>query len=346
MRRLWLVLFAMLGCAAEAQPSASGEVQARHPSVTGRWQSLGALGDANHRPCALRAWVPTHAEGTRLPLLVVLDGAGASDWFRVDQTLAALATEGHIEPWIVLAVESAADRNEVLARTDDQLAHFLTQVILPAAEAALPVREGRASTAILGYSLGGLSALAVGISAPERFGRVIAMSPSLWVNERALMPRVEHAETLPQRLWIDVGSEEPDQGELLPYMISDARNLRDLALFRGRIFGRDVGYLEAMGAGHGMHEAGRRMHEALRFALSDTDYRRAPVRSLHITRYPSPEPARSTYAVEARYADGARLTWPESLVEVTAGETRLFQDVAPTRRRLRVRAFGQHAEAQ
>lgn len=345
MRRLWLVLFAMLGCAAEAQPSASVEV-ATHPSVTGRWQSLGALGDANHRPCALRAWVPTHAEGARLPLLVVLDGAGASGWFRVDQTLAALATEGRIEPWMVLAVESAADRNEVLARTDNQLADFLTQVILPAAEATLPVREGRASTAILGYSLGGLSALAVGISAPERFGRVIAMSPSLWVNERALMPRVEHAETLPQRLWIDVGSEEPDQGELLPYMVADARNLRDLMLFRGLVFGRDVGYLEAMGAGHAMHEGGRRMREALLFTLSDTDYRHVPVRSLHIARYPSPEPERSTYAVEAGYEDGARLTWPESLVEVTSGQTRLWRDEAPTRRRLRVRAFGQHAEAR
>ena len=350
MRTRLLVLALALGCNSDPvspQPAVQQTVEVQAPAVTGAWQSLGSFGDAHHRACTVRAWVPTHAEGARLPLLVVLDGAGASRWFRVDETLATLASEGHIEPWIVLAVESASDRDAVLARTDDQLAGFLTQVILPAAEAALPVREGRAQTAILGYSLGGLSALAVAIAAPDRFGRVVAMSPSLWVDERAIMPRVEHAQTLPLRLWIDVGSAEPDQGDLIPYMVSDARNMRDLALYRGLIFGRDVGYLEAMGAGHAMHEAGRRMREALLFALSDRDYRTQPVRSLQIARYPAPSgpgSESSTFAVEARYQDGARLTWPETLVEVYAGESRMQRDIAPLRSRLHVEAFGQRAE--
>ena len=315
--------------------------------VTGAWQDLGRFGDAHHRECAVRAWVPSHAEGARLPMLIVLDGHGVSEWFRVESTIAELATEGLIEPWIVLAIESASDRNEVLARADGELARFIEREILPAARAGLPWREGRASTAIFGYSYGGLSAVASVIAEPDVFGRAIAMSPSLWVGGRAIMPRFERARRLPDRLWIDVGSAEPDEGQLIPYMVSDARNLRDLALHRGMTFGLDVGYLEAMGEGHDMRAGGRRMREALLFALSAIDLRVAAVSALRVTRYPAPttpNARNSTFAVEVGYAIGARLTWPESLVDVHAGQTRIQRDIVPLRSRLRVDAFGLRAE--
>jgi enterochelin esterase-like enzyme len=356
MRSLLLAACLSFGCTGSAsttpsprpeRPVSQGESPVS--TVTGAWQSLGRFGDANHRECVVRAWVPEHAEGARLPMLIVLDGSGVSEWFQVDSTVAALASEHRIEPWIILAIESASDRDQVLARVDGQLAHFITREILPAAREALPWREERASTAILGYSYGGLSAVASAIAAPDVFGRVVAMSPSLWVQERAIMPRFEDARVLPSRLWIDVGSAEPDEGDLIPYMVSDARNLRDLALHRRMIFGRDVGYLEAIGEGHDMRAGGRRMREALLFALSEIDFRTEAASTLHVTRYPAPRAPNarnSTFAIEVGYVTGARLTWPESLLEVHAGQTRLRRDIAPLRSRLRVDAFGLHAETE
>ncbi len=317
---------------------------APRPPTAGSWSDLGHFEDARHRARRVRAWVPVHPDGAHLPVLVVLDGQGASDWLRVDDTIAALSAEQRIEPWIVLAIDSTIDRDRELARTDGQLSRFLRDVVLPAARARLPIREGREHTAILGYSYGGLSAVASVIAEPSTFGRAIAMSPSLWVRERDILGRFEHARQLPVRLWIDVGSREPDDENLIPYMVSDARNLRDLALYRGMIFGRDVGYDEAIGEGHDMRAGGRRMREALLFALSDRDLSRETPSSLSIARYPVRR-RRSTFAVRASYEGGERLTFPESLIDVRAGETRLHRDVAPEGLRISARAFGLTATA-
>lgn len=349
--RAWLCLFvAIAACGdarADAPPSqaaapASGTASpacAASPATAGTWSDLGHFEDDRHRARRVRAWVPAHAEGERLPVLVVLDGQGASDWLRVDDTIAALAGEGLLEPWIVLAIDSTLDRTRELARTDGRFARFVRDTILPAARAALPIREGREHTAILGYSYGGLTAVAAAIAEPSTFGRVIAMSPSLWVRRRDVLERFEHARRLPARLWVDVGSREPDPENLIPYMVSDARDLRDLAIHRGMTFGRDVGYDEAIGAEHDMSAGGRRMREALLFALSDHDLSRETPTSLSIARYPA-RGRRSTFAVQARYPRGEHLTFPQALLDVRAGETRLRRDVAPEGLRLTARALG------
>jgi predicted alpha/beta superfamily hydrolase len=315
------------------------------PTRAGEWIDLGHFGDRRHRPRDVRAWVPDHEEGARLPVLVVLDGQGSETWFRVPQTIAALVDEGRIEPWIVLAVDSTADRTCELGRTDGRFGRFLEEVVLPAARDRLPIRERRASTAILGYSYGGLAAVAAGVGAADTFGRVIAMSASLWVDQRAVIARFEGTRTLPLRLWIDVGSREPDAEDLIPYMVGDARDLRDVALGRGMVFGRDVGFDEALGEGHDMSAAGRRMRAALLFALGDRDLSRETPTELSITRYPA-HGRRATHAIGAAYEGGAHLTFPEQLVEVRAGDTVLTRDIAHLDRPLSVRACGPEARCE
>jgi hypothetical protein len=84
------------------------------------------------------------------------------------------------------------------------------------------------------------------------------------------------------------------------------------------------------------------MRQALLFALSDRDLSRETPSSLAITRYPA-RGRRATHAIQARYEGDARLTFPESLVEARAGETRLTRDIAGLDRALSVRAFGLEA---
>ena len=315
--------------------------------AAGEWIELGHHGDDRHRSTRVRAWVPTHEEGARLPVLFVLDGQGVDTWFQIAETITALVGEQRIEPWIVVAIEATLDRNRELGRTDGVFARYVRDVILPVVRERLPTREGRASTAILGYSYGGLAAVASGIAEPDTFGRVIAMSPSLWMRERDVIARFDRARTRPVRLWIDVGSREGNDRDVIPYMVGDARDLRDVALRHGMVLGRDVGFDEALGEAHDMSAAGRRMRQALMFALSDRDLSRETPSMLSITRYPPPRRAsrggRVTHAIQANYEGDARLTFPESLVEARAGETPLTRDLAGLDRPLRVRAFGLEA---
>lgn len=312
------------------------------------WIDLGHFGDARHRDARVRAWVPPHTDGARLPVLFVLDGQGAQGWFHIPETITTLVGEGRIEPWIVVAIDATTARTAELRRTDGLFARFVRDVILRAVRERLPTREGRASTAILGYSYGGLAAVAAGVAEPDTFGRVIAMSPSLWARDRDVIARFDRARVRPMRLWIDVGSREPEADrEVIPYMVGDARDLRDVAIQRGMVFGRDVGFDEALGEDHDMSAAGRRMRQALLFALSDRDLSRETPSSLSITRYPPPARTqgarRVTHAIQARYEGDARLTFPESLVEARAGETPLTRDIAGLDRPLSVRAFGLEA---
>lgn len=326
---------------AASSPGTEPDAPVAAPAL-GRWTDLGPLGDRRHRDRGVRAWVPAHEEGARLPLLVVLDGQGTDTWFRIPETLAALVAEGRLEPWIVVAIDSTADRSRELGRVDDRFARFLRDVVLPAARARLPVREGRESTAILGYSYGGLAAVVAGITAPDTFGRVIAMSPSLWVRQRQAVAELQHVRRLPVRLWIDVGSREPDAEDVIPYMVGDARDLRDVAIDRGMVFGRDVGFDEALGEGHDMSAAGRRMRGALLFGLGARDLSSETPRSLAITRYPAHR-GRATHAIQASYASGEHLTFPESQLDVRSGDTRLTRDIAHVDRPLSVHAFGLEA---
>lgn len=332
-----------------AEPAPSPPPESReHAPPTDGWIDLGRHGDARHRETNVRAWVPAHEEGARLPVLVVLDGQGAETWFRVPQTITTLVSEGRIEPWIVVTIDTTIDRTADLRRSDGLFARYVRDTILPIVREGLPTREGREHTAILGYSFGGLAAVAAGVAEPDTFGRIVAMSPSLWFRDRDVIARFQRSRaTRPVRLWIDVGSREPEADrEIIPYMVGDARDLRDVAIERGMVFGRDVGFDEALGEDHDMSAAGRRMRQALIFALSDRDLSRETPASLSITRYPPPTRGRArlaTHAIQARYEGDARLTFPESLVEVRAGETPLTRDLAGRDRPLSVRAFGLEA---
>ncbi|MBL9147476.1 MAG: alpha/beta hydrolase [Phycisphaerae bacterium] len=69
---------------------------------------------------------------------------------------------------------------------------------------------GPAHTTIAGSSLGGLFALEAIERRPDIFGNAIAMSPSLWRAEEALLKRwADPAKRpSPRRLWIDMGTKE------------------------------------------------------------------------------------------------------------------------------------------
>lgn len=267
-------------------PERRQEVEAPEPPrqpISWRRARLESLGSSFIQPRTVALLIPEGSppEGG-FPFLVVTDGDLAFDdaWFGVDDALMSLVNEDVLEPWVVIAVP-AIDRTPELTpslasrralRRGERLeqprsgveafADYVVDVVLPAVEQEAPLRE---QGAVLGYSYGGLAALHFGLRYPDRFPRVVVMSPSLWFAQRAALFAVDHAPVLPARVWLDVGTREGDPDEDFPYMVADARQLRaDL-----RQHDVEVGYYEAIGRPHGSNEAGPRMAHALRYALSD-----------------------------------------------------------------------------
>ncbi|MFE0678038.1 enterochelin esterase [Streptomyces sp. NPDC058867] len=130
-------------------------------------------------------WVylpPGHRDdGSPLPVAVLTDG---DMWFgRLDlgATLDALIADGALPPLAVLAPH-AVDRHSrwlELGARDDFVA-FLADELLPWAAGRWPLTTDPRRTVVAGQSLGAMTALHAGFLRPERFGNVLAQSPSLW----------------------------------------------------------------------------------------------------------------------------------------------------------------------
>ncbi|MFJ3670634.1 enterochelin esterase [Streptomyces sp. NPDC090106] len=129
-----------------------------------------------------QVWVylPRAGEGP-LPVLLLPDGDMWFDRLGLDATLDALIADGALPPLAVLAPD-AVDRDtrwrELGAR--DPFVGFLADELLPWAARRWPLTDDPGRTVVAGQSLGAMTALYAGYVRPDRFGGVIAQSPSLW----------------------------------------------------------------------------------------------------------------------------------------------------------------------
>ncbi|MDJ1644756.1 enterochelin esterase domain-containing protein [Streptomyces pakalii] len=114
-----------------------------------------------------------------LPVLVLCDG---DMWFGrlgFQDTLDALIADGALPPLVVLspdAVDAATRRRDLGGR--EAFAAFLAEELLPWARTRWPLTADADRTAVAGQGSGGTAALYAGLTRPDRFGRVLAQSPS------------------------------------------------------------------------------------------------------------------------------------------------------------------------
>src|SRR5262249_36659149 len=141
------------------------------------------------------------ASGRRYPVLYLQDGQNLfdpatayvrdSDW-RVDQTADKLIDEQVIEPLIIVGIYNTGERriDEYTPTADASLGggsaglygRMLVEEIKPFIEANYSTLTDPSNTAIGGSSLGGLVSLYLGFAYPDVFGKVAALSPSVWWN--------------------------------------------------------------------------------------------------------------------------------------------------------------------
>jgi len=204
----------------------------------------------------------------------VFDGATAfvagMEW-EADETVERLSEAGRIEPLIVVAVDNGGLRRawEYVPTRDerakdgggaDVYGRMLLEELKPWVEKTYRTLPGPAHTGIAGSSLGGIAALYLGLEHPDVFGKIAALSTSVWWDDRWIVRFVEALPARPEtRIWTDIGTEEGRDA------VPAARALRDALVGKGWREGIDLHYVEADGAVHDEAAWAKRLPGVLEF---------------------------------------------------------------------------------
>jgi predicted alpha/beta superfamily hydrolase len=149
----------------------------------------------------------------------------------------------------------------------DLYLQMLATELKPQVDQALRTRPGRDGTLILGSSLGALISAHAGLAQPNVWGRVGAMSPSSWWDEKYIVGAVNASagqEPRPARVYVDSGDSGASQDGL-----PDTQQLAQAYQAVGYTSGEN--FLFIVGAGDQHNEAAwaKRFPGAMRFLLGD-----------------------------------------------------------------------------
>ncbi len=141
---------------------------------------------------------------------------------------------------------------------------WIRSELLPPLRRELHLTADPAHTVIAGSSMGGLAALWAVLGHPEAFGGAIAMSPSLWVGNGAMLRWVEgHGVPRHRRIYLDAGAHE-GRGR----MLANARRLGGLLHASGHV---DLRFRADPRGRHREADWRRRLLPALRFHFGTHD---------------------------------------------------------------------------
>lgn len=211
-------------------------------------------------------------------VLYLNDGQDAEQ-LKLRETLARLIRRGRIEPIIAVAIPTNENRLQeygtaITANAQGygsratEYANFLTEELMPIIEHGFPVKTGPANTAIMGISLGGLSAFDIAWNHPHLFGTVGVFSGSFWwrAGEDALDINPDHlisheiVRRSPYRphfrAWFEAATRDEtgdrDNNGVID-AIQDTLELIDELEALGYQRGKDVAYVQVEGGRHNYH---------------------------------------------------------------------------------------------
>ena len=223
---------------------------------------------------------PGYAEQTarRFPVLYLHDGQNlfdgttsfipGQDW-HVGQTADACINSRAVEPLIIVGMYNTKARVREYTPTPvpklgggraDRYARFLVEEVKPFVEREYRVLPGVRDTGIGGSSLGGLVSLYLGLKHPSIFGKIAALSPSVWWNQ-LFIHRFVGATSVARRprIWLDIGTREGAR------MVAYVERFRDILLQKGWRLEQDLHYERVEGAEHNEAAWAQRVGPFLQF---------------------------------------------------------------------------------
>lgn len=210
----------------------------------------------------------------------LFDGATSfipgKEW-RVDETAQTLITAGKVEPLIIVGIYNAgkdrideytptADEKYRMGGKADLYGRMLVEELKPLIDSSYRTRKDAEHTGLGGSSLGGIASLYLALKYPQVFGRVAAVSPSVWFANKQIVHYAESLKKKPKtRIWLDMGTKEGSTAENAQQAVSDARLLKETLVKKGWKPGQDLSYFEAEGAEHNETAWAARVEQILEF---------------------------------------------------------------------------------
>ncbi len=244
-------------------------------NVTGTVKRLEVSGGAGLADGSMRdllVWLPPgydRAENAErsYPVLYMMDGQNLfqdhafipSEW-HADETAQALIEAQLAEPFIIVGVPHdgndhrmteylppnaalPASMSDLQGKTagDDQV-RWLTSQVMPRVERAFRVKTDRLSTGVGGASAGGTFAIYAAMTAPERFGLVLAESPYLPAIRDEAWSMWEQTVKGDRRVFLGMGGREEIEGSEFfdPSTMEHVEAIQEAARFLGESLGSDV----------------------------------------------------------------------------------------------------------
>jgi predicted alpha/beta superfamily hydrolase len=208
----------------------------------------------------------------RFPVLYLHDGQNlfdgttsfipGQDW-HVAQTADACINGRVVAPLIIVGMYNTKARVREYTPTKvpklgggraDRYARFLVEEVKPFVEREYRVLPG------FGSSLGGLVSLYLGLKHSSIFGKIAALSPSVWWNQLFIHRFAEAMNlALRPRIWLDIGTREGAR------MVEDVERFRDILLQKGWRLEQDLHYERVDGAEHNEAAWAQRVRPFLQF---------------------------------------------------------------------------------
>lgn len=206
----------------------------------------------------------------RYPVLYLHDGQNVFDderaafgvsW-RIGETADRLTCAGRIRPVILVGIDNTEHRLDEYALWRDEgqeaggygeeYGRFVVEEVKAFVDREYRTLPGRANTAVLGSSMGGLISLTMACLHQRVFSRCGVLSPSLWwADERVLRELEGHHRWMRRtRFWLCMGTREDKQrGPVTAHL---RRTRRLVAIFdEARLVpGKDYCYWEVAGGEH------------------------------------------------------------------------------------------------
>jgi predicted alpha/beta superfamily hydrolase len=206
----------------------------------------------------------------RYPVLYLQDGQnlfdGATSFipgqeWRIDETAQSLINAHKIEPLIIVGINNAGkDRvNEYTPAADekykggnaDSYGRMLIEELKPFIDRSYRTKTDPKNTGIGGSSLGGILSLYLGLKYKDVFGRVAAVSPSVWFANKQIVRYVEAGRYRSNlRIWLDIGTTESRDAAESERIVKDARLLKEALVKKGWQVNKNLRYFEDVGAEH------------------------------------------------------------------------------------------------
>jgi len=178
---------------------------------------------------------------------------------------------GEVEPLLIVGIYNTPDRMAEYSHERDrkmgggqaaEYGQMMIEELMPWIEGEYRVRRGREATGVGGSSLGGLLTLYLGLRHPTWFGKLAALSPSVWWNNKSILSYLnEHAPGIWElpRLWLDVGDREGRR------TLSDAEMLFRRLKANGWRSGDTLHFERVHGGAHDEASWAQRVRPALKF---------------------------------------------------------------------------------